>query len=303
MRISTPSTYFISSSDMSALQVKLQHLQLQLDTQQRVVVPSDDPVATAQILSLEQSKERTNQFIENNTAVESTLALSEGVINSAIGLLTSMKTLAIQAGDGAYAPETLQKLQPQVAQGFEQLLSYANTADGTGHYLYGGNKISAPPFNLTGPFTVAYQGDNGQRQVQVASSSTLPITDPGSLLFGTAAAPTAVFDALGNLYTLLGQDPKPTDYTTQLQTIMGQLDSAQQQLVTVQASIGARRQQNEEVMEAGQGMALQYNIAISQYQDLDLSKAVPDFALSGLALEFSQRVYEKLSKLSLFSMI
>lgn len=303
MSISTYSTYKIASSDMSALQTDLQHYQKQLDTQQRVVTPSDDPVAAAQILSLEQSKGRTKQYLVNNGAAESTLALSEGIISSAVDLMGNMKALAIRTVNGADTPETLKIYQLVARQGFDQLLSYANSANGSGGYLYSGSKINTVPFAVDQNLNVTYQGDSNQLQLPVASNAIVAITDPGSAIFGTPVAPTAAFQALKKLHDILGQDPQPANYADQMLGIINDISAAQEQMVKAQTSIGVRRKTNEDLAGTNTGMKLQYDIGISYYQDLDIYKTISDYTLTREALEYSQQVYAQISKMSLFNFI
>jgi len=303
MQISTFSTYYTSANGMSNLQSTLQSLQMQLDTQKRVVNPSDDPVASSQILQLNQSNGVNDQFITNNKSVESTLAISETAINSSINVMQAMKELAVQAGNGALSTTQLQSMQLQVSQYFNQLVGNANTTDGVGTYLFAGTKDTSPPFTADSTLTATYGGDTGQRLVQISSSRSLPVNEVGSSVYGNASSPTALFDTVKSFYNLLGQNPKPANFATQLTTIMGNMDQATQNLTNAQASIGARRKENQDTQSAASGATLQYQTAISSLQDLDLPKAISDFSLTQASLQYSQLTFTKVTSLSLFNYI
>ncbi len=303
MRISTFSTYYVGSTDMSNLQSSLQKLQMQLDTQKRVVTPSDDPVAAAQILQLMQSNGRNDQFITNNKAVESTLAISETAINSSINVMHAMKELTVQAGNGGLSTTQLQSMQVQVKQYFYQLLGNANITDGVGSYLFGGNKDTAPPFTADSALNTTYNGDAGRRVVEINTSRSIPVNEVGSSVYGNAASNTALFDSVQAFSNLLGQNPKPANFQAQLTTIMGNMDVAAQNLTNSQASIGARRKENEDAMNSSTDTTLQYQGAISNLQNLDLPKAISDFSLTQASLQYSQLTFNKISNLSLFNYI
>ncbi|WP_024302281.1 flagellar hook-associated protein FlgL [Pseudogulbenkiania sp. MAI-1] len=301
MRVSTSMVFTQGYTGIQNNQYNVNKLQEQLSTQKRVVVPSDDPVASAQMLEVSQSEGRNLQFVENGDAVESTLAISETSLNSANDLLSNLKSLAIQAGNGGLDAEQRQMIQIDVKERFNQLVSYANATDGRGNYLYGGNIIDSAPFVADSSLNVTYNGDTGRRDVQISAARQVAITEVGSAVYGDANSDTAVFDTVRDLYNLLGQDPKPADYADQLSTIVAGLDEAQVNMSTAQASIGARRSENETLQSVGKELDVQYKSRIGNLEDLDLAKTISDFTLAQTALQYSQLTFQKVSGLSLFN--
>lgn len=303
MRVSTASSFMSGVYDMQSLQSSLQKLQLQLDTQKRVVTPADDPVAAARVLQLSQSDGRNTQFIANSQAVESSLSISETSLTNASNLLTNLKSLAIQAGDGALATTQLQMIQKQVQEGISEMAGYANATDGRGNYLFSGNKISSAAYVVDSNYNATYQGDTGQRDVQISAARQMQISEAGSLVFGDTSSPTAVFDVLKKFNDLLGQSPKPATYASDLSSIMSGIDSVQKNVLTGIASIGARRQENDNVKSMDEDLKLQYRSSISDLQDLDVTKAISDFTMTQNSLKYSQLTYSKVTALSLFNYI
>lgn len=301
MRISTSMVFTQGYTGIQGNQYTLNKLQEQLSTQKRVVVPSDDPVASAQMLEVSQSDGRNNQFVKNGDTVESTLAISETSLSSANDLISNLKSLAIQAGNASLDNTQLTMIQSEVKERFQQLLSYANATDGRGNYLYGGNAIDNPPFVADSSLNVAYNGDTGRRDVQISDARQVPITEVGSVVYGDTNSKTAVFDNLRDFYNLLGQNPRPATYTTQLNTIMSGLDAAQVRLSTTEASIGSRRSENETLQSVGQNLDVQYQTRLSNLDGLDLAKTISDFTLAQTALQYSQLTFQKVSGLSLFN--
>ncbi|BBF86044.1 flagellar hook-associated protein FlgL [Aquitalea magnusonii] len=301
MRISTATSYLTGTYDMQSLQSQLQSLQSQLDTQKRVVTPADDPVAAARILQLNQSDGMNSQYITNTKAVESTLSLAESQLSNASNLLTSLKAVAIQAGNTVLSSDQLLMIQKQVQEGISEMTGYANATDGKGNYLFSGNKVDTPPYVLDATYTASYKGDTGQRNVPISASRSMQISDAGSNIFGNASSPTAVFDALKSLNDLLAQNPKPSTYSTDMGNIVSALDAAQKNLATNIASIGARRQENQSVQDMGTQLGLQYKSGISDLQDLDMPSAITSFTQTQTSLKYSQLVYNKVTSLSLFN--
>ncbi|TDR79908.1 flagellar hook-associated protein FlgL [Paludibacterium purpuratum] len=302
MQISSYSKYATGTFDIDNLQQSIQSLQEQLDTQQRVNKPSDDPVAATQILQISQSSGRNTQFVSNSQNVKSQLGLVDTALGNTANLLASMKSLVVQAGNGTLSAPQLQMMQQQVNQDLNELLNYGNATDGRGDYLMGGNKINNVPFSFNGTQYV-YNGDSGQRQVQITDTRSLPVSLDGSQAFGNAADPAALLNAVQTFSTLLGQNPKPATYQTQLNAVMSSLDNAQQQILTTQASVGAAEQENNNTLSSNQGLSVQYQDAIGNLQSLDLPKAISDFTMAQTSLQYSQLTYTKVTQLSLFNYI
>jgi flagellar hook-associated protein 3 FlgL len=302
MQISSYSKFAIGTFDIDNLQQSIQGLQEQLDTQQRVNKPSDDPVAATQILQLNQSNGRNTQFISNSQGIKSQLAMVDSSLGNTANLLASMKSLVVQAGNGSIDADQLQMMQKQVNQDLNELLDYANATDGRGEYLLGGNKIDSPPFSLsTTTGTYVYNGDSGQRRVQVTDTRSLPVTFNGAQVYGDDTDPAALLNAVQQLSQLLGQTTKPANYQTQLDSIMSSLDNAQGQILTSQAEVGAAEQENNNTLNSNQGMSVQYQDAIGNLQNLDLAKAISDFTMAQTSLQYSQLTYTKVTQLSLFN--
>jgi flagellar hook-associated protein 3 FlgL len=301
MQISTFSTYAVGTYDMDNLQTTIQSLQQQIDTQNRVNNPSDDPVASTEILQLNESSGRNTQFISNNQGVSSQLSLIDTTLSSVSSLLSSVKSLTVQAGDGVITPTQLGMIQQTVNQDYNQLMGYANATNGRGEYLFGGNQVANPPFSADNALTATYSGDTGQRMVQITDSSSVPVTQVGSQVFGNATSPTALFDSMQKLSQLLAQNPSPANYATQLSSIMDSLDSAQTQIQTTQAAVGAAEGENTDTKASNTTLGTQYQSAVDGLQSLDMPQAISNFTMANTSLQYSQQVYAKVTALSLFN--
>jgi flagellar hook-associated protein 3 FlgL len=62
------------------------------------------------------------------------------------------------------------------------LLALANTQNGNGEYIFGGFASQTQPFTLSGT-GATYNGDQGQRQVQIAAGQTVADGDNGNTVF------------------------------------------------------------------------------------------------------------------------
>jgi flagellar hook-associated protein 3 FlgL len=182
MRISTLNLYNTSTSQINTLQSALARTQMQLSTDRRLLTAADDPVASARALEVGQSQEINAQFATNRNSANSSLSQVESTLQNTGDLLTDMQTLAVSGGNATMLQSDREKLATELEGKLADLLGLANTADGSGGYLFSGYKTTTQPFTST-PTGAAYQGDQGVRQLQVSDSRKIPLSASGSAIF------------------------------------------------------------------------------------------------------------------------
>jgi flagellar hook-associated protein 3 FlgL len=155
----------------------------QIANGRRILTPADDPVAAARSLEVEQAQAITEQHQRNSDSAIHALGMSESTLASVTTLLQNVKTLTVNAGDGALTPSDLKAIGGQLRASYQEILGLANSTDGNGLYLFSGYQGSTIPFSETAPGVVAYRGDQGQRLVQISPSRQVPISDAGSDIF------------------------------------------------------------------------------------------------------------------------
>lgn len=182
MRISTNMMYEIGSRKIGDLQHGLVKTQQQLSTQKRVLTPADDPVAAASILGITQSLSMNEQFGVNRQNAKNYLSQEESILQSVTSLLQDAKTLVVNAGNGAMEDSQRKFLSAELRGRVDELLGLANSRDGAGNFMFGGFQISSQPFSAT-PTGAQYNGDQGQRMLQIGASRHIALNDTGSSVF------------------------------------------------------------------------------------------------------------------------
>ncbi|MEW9900159.1 flagellar hook-associated protein FlgL [Chitinivorax sp. PXF-14] len=183
IRVSTSNIYALGVDSVRQNQADLVKLQQQVATGRRILTPSDDPVASAQILSVNQANGLNDQFKTNGDNAKSTVALSEGYLQSMTSLLQDVKTQAVYAGNPSLTQTDRGALLSELQERYKELIGLANSTDGNGQYLYSGYQGSTRPFEETAPGVVTYMGDQGQRSIQVSPSRALPVSESGVNVF------------------------------------------------------------------------------------------------------------------------
>jgi flagellar hook-associated protein 3 FlgL len=182
MRISTSQIYSANVSALNNLQVQIANTSQQLATGQRIQSPADDPVGAARASEITQSLSTNSQYATNRTAAINTLSLSEGILDAATSILQDIHTTAVSATDSLMTDSNRKSMALNIQSRLNDLLGLANSTDGAGSYLYSGAQGSVKPFVNTAA-GVIFQGDDVQRNVQVASSRQLASTDSGADIF------------------------------------------------------------------------------------------------------------------------
>jgi len=181
-RISTSMMYERGASQLSTLQSNLLKTQLQLSTMRRVLTPADDPVASARALEVTQSLELNTQYATNRQTAASSLTQVDTTLQTIGDLLTDVKDTVLKAGNPGLSIADRETLAVDLEARMADLLGQANTADGTGGYLFSGYKTNTLPFVQTST-GANYQGDQGQRELQVGSGRKMAISASGSQIF------------------------------------------------------------------------------------------------------------------------
>jgi flagellar hook-associated protein 3 FlgL len=406
LRISTSATFNTGTNQLNTLQSAIARTQMQLSTNKRNLTAADDPIASARALEVTQSQSMNTQFATNRSNANASLSLVDKTLGDVTGQIQDIQTLIVTAGNGGYDASNREALATELEGRLTDLIGLANTADGTGGYLFSGYASTTQPFSKT-PTGASYQGDQGQRMLQVGSARKMAISETGSAIFEaiptgngrfttTAAgantgsgivSPGAVVDSTqvtGHSYDIkfgVTGTPAVTTYTVTdktasppvdvlanqpytegatiafggmsmdvkgapadgdsfsvapsakqsvfttitdliktlrapangssgkaalangLNTASSNMKNALDNVLTVQASVGSRMKELDNLDSTGDDLNIQYQTTLGDLQDLDMVKAISLFAQQQQTLQAAQMSFKTMSGLSLFNYI
>jgi len=183
MRISTLQAFNNGVTGLQRNYSNVTRTQEQISTGNRILTPADDPVASVRLLQLEQQQNVLNQYNANLTAADSSLTQEEVTLNSVNTVLLRVRELALRAGNGSLSAEDRQSIAAELSEREDELLSLMNTRNARGEYLFSGFQGKTQPFVRAADGSYSYQGDEGQRKLQIASSLSIAISDSGKAVF------------------------------------------------------------------------------------------------------------------------
>ncbi|KAA1173868.1 flagellar hook-associated protein 3 [Marinobacter salinexigens] len=183
MRISSQQIFSSGISRLQELNTSLNNTQQQISTGKRVNQPSDDPVAAARILKLDQELARVETYQRNVDLADNRLSQEESALQSATDIIQRIRELTVQAGNGALSVNDRQSIASEMKERLEQLATVANTQDASGEYIFSGFQGSVQSFKQDATGSWVYQGDEGQRVLEIDDGVTVPISDHGKGIF------------------------------------------------------------------------------------------------------------------------
>ncbi len=117
----------------------------------------------------------------------------------------------------------------------------------------------------------------------------------------------SIFTTVTNLITALRTPASSAAgqarLTNELNATHDNLNSALDNVLGVQASIGSRLKELDYLDSAGDDLNIQYSATLSDLQDLDMVKAISTFTQQQFTLEAAQKSFKSMSGLSLFNYI
>ena len=191
MKISTGYFFDRALTQMTTTQNSLAQSQAQLSTGKQVVQPSDAPDQATAIQRLKSVLARQDSFEKAVQNAKNRLTAEETALESSSTLLTRMKELTIQALNDTYGPKDREIIAVELQGLQEDLLSFANTRDVNGAYLFSGSRVFTPPFGQNADGQIVYQGDETVNMVEVGDQRSLRLNRTGTEVFAGVSRQTA----------------------------------------------------------------------------------------------------------------
>jgi flagellar hook-associated protein 3 FlgL len=184
MRISSSQFFNLNVQTMSDQQSALASMYQQISSGNRLLTASDDPLGAAQAVQLTMKSSTITQFGSNQTTALSSLQQEDATLDDVKGLMQSIQTQIVHARDGSLSDSDRAAIANQIQGYRDQLMTLANTTDGSGNYIFSGFKGGSAPYtNDPSGVGANYAGDLGQRQVQISEGRSINVGDTGPTIF------------------------------------------------------------------------------------------------------------------------
>ena len=301
MRVTTGLIHDSGVAAMQNQQSKLLTLQQQVSSGRRILSPADDPISAARALEINQAKSVNDQFKLNQGYARDSLGLLENKIEGVSDLLGYVRDQVVAAGNGSYSQAERNAMATDLRGRFDALLSLANSQDAAGEFVFSGFKGDTQPFT-GGLAGVTYQGDQGERTLQVSNSRVLSVSNNGEQVFMNVPGSTqGVFGVISNFITAL--ESPAANLPADVSTALTNLDTSFEGVLRVRASIGSRANEVDALHKVSSDLEIQYAQTLSRLQDLDYTEAISDLTQQQTFLQAAQQSFLRVANLSLFNFL
>jgi flagellar hook-associated protein 3 FlgL len=173
-------TQFLTSINL--LESGINQTQNQMASNLSFTTASQNPTGAGSVNNYKQALAQSEQYGTNATSAQTNLNTEDNALSQVQSQLQALRNLALEANSGILTNSNLSSIATQAVQIQNSLLALGNTTNGNGEYIFGGFAAQAQPFTLSAS-GATYNGDQGQRQVQIAAGQTVADGDNGDTVF------------------------------------------------------------------------------------------------------------------------
>jgi len=182
MRISTVQLNASALNGIQDQQAKASDMELRIATGKKILTPADDPAGAARSLNLSLGLDQIDQYQKNINLSRARLATEEDSLSNINEVLARVRELSIYANNATQGPASREDIASEIRQRLDEVINFSNTKDGNSEFLFAGFRSQTQPFSLNAG-VVDYNGDQGQRFLQISTSRQIAVGDPGSDVF------------------------------------------------------------------------------------------------------------------------
>lgn len=304
MRITNSQITAMMHNSMNASSAELGKLMQQMATGKRMLLPSDDPVASVRVLRVQREEASLAQYAKNIANVSGSLSTQEANLQSTSNAMLNARDLLLWAANGSNASEDLAAMAGELAIIEDTILSFANVRDEEGRYLFSGTLSDTPALTFdaaTQRYTVT--GNDKLRQAAVANGVLVEENITAQSVFGTGV------DMLNELHGLIGtlQDPAldASDPAVRQQIVatLEALDASHGRVLGAITELGGRQNALSLLKSSNEDVSLVNQKIEGELSQLDYASATIDLNNYQLALGATQKTYLKINQMSLFSLL
>jgi flagellar hook-associated protein 3 FlgL len=303
MRIATAQYQSTMNQSLQNNQERLSYIMRQLDSQKRILTPSDDPVDSVRLSRLAREESTVGQYRSNISSLQLRLTKSEGYLSNMVTEMTSGRDLMVWALDGGNTPEDLQAMIAPLESLRESLMYGANTVDHEGNYLFSGtlSKTPAIAFDPAAPAGAryTYTGNTNAQNVVVGNGLTQPANEN---LAGLEKLLNQLDETI-RVMSAPGATPNDPAVRAVLTANLDGFDDTQALISSKVADLGGRQNIIKTLDDNHTNISLSNKIAITDIGALDVGIAATELNGYSAALQATYKAYAKIGNLSLFNVI
>ncbi|MGI5057668.1 flagellar hook-associated protein 3 [Treponema pectinovorum] len=172
---------------------KLNKIDNQIGTQQRIQSLREDPVAAGHLVKYQSYLTRVNNFQKNSLTLSDQFQYREGYMQNSLEIMQRIRELAVTGANGIYNGDDLKNIAVEVDELLQELVQNANALGPDGNSIFAGTNTNAPAFevdfgHVEGAIqplisAVRYNGTISENKVEVDENKYINVDNVGSKTF------------------------------------------------------------------------------------------------------------------------
>ncbi|NHB60365.1 flagellar hook-associated protein FlgL [Photorhabdus sp. RW14-46] len=317
MRVSTNILYDQKMTSITTAQSKWMQQGAQLSSGQRVINPSDDPMAASQGVMVAQAEAQNQQYITARSFAKNAISMQLSVVSKAVGVVQDIHESLVATVNGVLSDEDRNSLAIQLTGFKEQLVNLGNTTDGNGRYIFAGYKTDMKPFDESTSGTVSYLGGSEEITQKVDSNRSMIIGHTGKQVFLSSTSnpikepdgnpsESDIFKtidmAIQSLKTpFVEADQKSRDDALELLNKANRgARNALNNISSVESVLGLQLREMEDLDNLGAERSLANKSRLSQLVDVEWNSAISNYYQQQAVLQASYKTFADMKGMSLF---
>ncbi len=275
---------------------KLDQLNNQIATGLQVSKPSDDPIATEQIMNANSLLSGIDQYMNNIKTGNLWLKTADSALTGISDYLQKIKDTAYTMNNGTTDVNSRNTAVTTLTTFRDQILQLGNTQF-DGQYIFAGFKNNQPPFDLTDP-THTFQGTDDAINLEIDRGVKAPVNySGGQLLRGGTPPGSSGTDIIGTIDNVI--NALNTNNVAALQTELPKLNAAFAQVQNTRSDLAGRMLRLQSTTNIHKTVQNNLKDLVAGLQNVDYARAITQLNTQNTAFEATLQATAKISQLSL----
>ncbi|WP_145586690.1 MULTISPECIES: flagellin [Yersinia] len=305
MRVTNASLSRIMMDSMVNRTVEYAKLNEQLTSGKRVNKISDDPVASMQLVQLENSKSDVSQYKTNVFRLSGNYSVQKASLNSLDKQLLVVRDKMLAAKNGNHSATESATFGREINLLLDGMMSDLNTKNSEGNYLFSGTKSNIKPIeydSTTQKYT--FNGNNERRDAVVGNGITLQENTDLSSSLSTSANDLEILTNLKKLANkMIDSSITPATYNQEISTNLTAIETAAKKIGGMLTELGAKKNRLEHLSNLHDDVEIVNANLENDLAGIDIFQVNAAMQSNFLSTKIAHSMQAKISQLSLFNYI
>ncbi len=305
MRITNTSMSRVMINNMANRTAEYAKLNEQLTNGKRVNKISDDPVASMQLVQLENSKSDVSQYKTNVVRLSGNYKVQESSLKSLGDQLLVVRYKMLAAKNGNHSATESATLGREINLLLDGIMSDLNTKSSEGNYLFSGTKSNTKPVEYDQTTqTYTFNGNNERRDTVVGNGITLQENTDLSSALSTSANDLEILTNLKKLANkMIDSSIAPASYNQEISDNLAAIETAMPKIGGMVTELGAKQNRLSHLSNLHDDVEIVNAKLENDLAGIDIFQVNAAMQSNFLATKIAHSMQAKISQLSLFNYI